>query len=232
MLLEDPASLAGSFFNRDVRAAVANIQARVRPEIRRRPERELESRLIFFSGQAVHVRGDYVGHPSLTLTDGDIICGGMAAQSHGNTPVALHFPNASRHYILSQRCICFWGHDSAFEISFHLDEDALFRMSPHTERGKEARKPMLYCRETEPGQNLYSLRQGHERHRVERTEHDRRQAKERAALAHWHKRELDGLRRWLPCRKAGATENGSGTNAAVTKIACDKFRPWTSEGEI
>jgi Protein of unknown function (DUF1488) len=77
---------------------------------------------------------DYVGHPSLTLTDGDIMCGGMAAQSHRNTVVALHFPNASRHYNLSQRCVCFWGHDSAFEISFHLDEDALFRMSPHAER--------------------------------------------------------------------------------------------------
>ena len=88
--------------------------------------------LIFFSGQAVHVRGDC--HPSLTLTDGDIICGGMAAQSHGNTQVALHFPNASRHFNVSQRCICFWGHDSASEISFHLDEDALFRMSPHAER--------------------------------------------------------------------------------------------------
>src|SRR5262245_30317617 len=64
--------------------------------------------LILFSGQAVHVRGDYVAHPkSLTLTDGDIMCGGMAAQSHGNTPVALHFPNASRHFNLSQRCVCF-----------------------------------------------------------------------------------------------------------------------------
>jgi hypothetical protein len=38
---------------------------------------------------------------SLTL-DGDVICGGMAAQSHGNTPVALHFPNASRYYNLTQ----------------------------------------------------------------------------------------------------------------------------------
>jgi Protein of unknown function (DUF1488) len=71
---------------------------------------------------------------SLTLMDGDIICGGMAAQSHGNTPVALHFPNASRYYNLTQRCICFWGHDSAFEISFHLDEDVLFRISPYAER--------------------------------------------------------------------------------------------------
>jgi Protein of unknown function (DUF1488) len=38
--------------------------------------------------------------------------------------MTLHFPNASRHYNPTQRCVCFWGHDSAFEISFHLDEDA------------------------------------------------------------------------------------------------------------
>jgi Protein of unknown function (DUF1488) len=78
--------------------------------------------------------GDYMAQPESLTLDGDVICGGMAAQSHGNTPVALHFPNASRYYNLTQRCVCFWGHDSAFEISFHLDEDALFRMSPHAER--------------------------------------------------------------------------------------------------
>jgi hypothetical protein len=64
------------------------------------------------------------------------MCGGMAAQYHGNTPMALHFPNASRHYNLTQRCVCFWGHDSAFEISFHLDEDVLFRISPYADRNE------------------------------------------------------------------------------------------------
>jgi hypothetical protein len=64
------------------------------------------------------------------------MCGGMAAQYHGNTPMALHFSNASRHYNLTQRCVCFWGHDSAFEISFHLDEDVLFRISPYADRNE------------------------------------------------------------------------------------------------
>jgi hypothetical protein len=48
--------------------------------------------------------------------------------------MTLHFPNASRHYNLTQRCVCFWGRDSAFEISFHLDEGALFRISPYADR--------------------------------------------------------------------------------------------------
>ena len=32
--------------------------------------------------------------------------------------MTLHFPNASRNYNPTQRCVCFWGHDSAFEVSF------------------------------------------------------------------------------------------------------------------
>jgi len=46
------------------------------------------------------------------------------------TPMTLHFPNASRNYNPTQRCVCFWGHDSAFEVSFHLDEEALCKISP------------------------------------------------------------------------------------------------------
>jgi hypothetical protein len=34
------------------------------------------------------------------------------------TLMTLHFPNASRNYNPTQRCVCFWGHDSAFEVSF------------------------------------------------------------------------------------------------------------------
>ena len=50
--------------------------------------------------------------------------------------MTLHFPNASRHYNPTQRCVCFWGYDSAFEMSFHLDEDALFRISPYVDRNE------------------------------------------------------------------------------------------------
>lgn len=48
--------------------------------------------------------------------------------------MALHFPNSSRNYNAMQRCICFWGHDSAFEVSFHLDEEALREISPYADR--------------------------------------------------------------------------------------------------
>jgi Protein of unknown function (DUF1488) len=52
------------------------------------------------------------------------------------TPMTLNFPNASRHYNPTQRCVCFWGHDSAFEISFHLDEEALCKISPFVDRNE------------------------------------------------------------------------------------------------
>jgi len=44
--------------------------------------------------------------------------------------VPLNFPNTSRVYDKTRRCIRFWGHDSALEISFQIDEDALQRISP------------------------------------------------------------------------------------------------------
>ena len=48
--------------------------------------------------------------------------------------MTLHLPNASRNYNPTQRCVCFWGHDSAFEVSFHLDEEALCKISPYVDR--------------------------------------------------------------------------------------------------
>jgi len=39
--------------------------------------------------------------------------------------MTLSFPNVSRCYDESHKCICFWGYDSAFEISFYVSEDAL-----------------------------------------------------------------------------------------------------------
>lgn len=50
------------------------------------------------------------------------------------TPMTLHFPNTSRNYDPTRHCVCFWGHDSTFEVSFHLDEDALFKISPYSDR--------------------------------------------------------------------------------------------------
>jgi Protein of unknown function (DUF1488) len=48
--------------------------------------------------------------------------------------MALHFPNASRNYSPTRHCVCFWGHDSAFEVSFHLDEEALYKIGAYANR--------------------------------------------------------------------------------------------------
>jgi hypothetical protein len=44
--------------------------------------------------------------------------------------MTLSFPNVSRSYSATRRCVCFWGHDSAIEIFFSVHEDALQRLSP------------------------------------------------------------------------------------------------------
>jgi hypothetical protein len=43
--------------------------------------------------------------------------------------MALHFPNASRHYNPTKHCVSFLGYDSVFEIAFDLDEEVLLSMS-------------------------------------------------------------------------------------------------------
>jgi hypothetical protein len=48
--------------------------------------------------------------------------------------MALHFPNASRNYDATRHCVRFWGHDSTTEVSFYLEEDALFKISPYSDR--------------------------------------------------------------------------------------------------
>ena len=44
--------------------------------------------------------------------------------------MSLSFPNASRSYDPTRHSVSFWGYDSAFEIAFHVGEDALQRVSP------------------------------------------------------------------------------------------------------
>lgn len=41
----------------------------------------------------------------------------------------LNFPNASRSYDATRRCIHFWGNDGALEVSFFLDESALIKIA-------------------------------------------------------------------------------------------------------
>lgn len=52
--------------------------------------------------------------------------------------MAIKFPNQSRSYDPRHRCVRFWGHDDAREVSFLVEEDALTRIdrtTPQTEAG-------------------------------------------------------------------------------------------------
>lgn len=51
--------------------------------------------------------------------------------------MALGFPNRSRSYDAEHRRVRFWGHDSAIEVHFLLEQDALIKLVPSTE-GAEA----------------------------------------------------------------------------------------------
>jgi hypothetical protein len=44
----------------------------------------------------------------------------------------IDFPNHSRSYDPTRRAVRFWGHDSAMEASFFINEDALTRIQPDT----------------------------------------------------------------------------------------------------
>ena len=42
----------------------------------------------------------------------------------------IEFPNHSRSYDRTRRAVRFWGYDSAMEVSFYINEDALTRIQP------------------------------------------------------------------------------------------------------
>lgn len=42
----------------------------------------------------------------------------------------IEFPNHSRSYDRTRRAVRFWGHDSAIEASFFINENALKRIQP------------------------------------------------------------------------------------------------------
>jgi hypothetical protein len=44
--------------------------------------------------------------------------------------IMIEFPNHSRSYDQTRRAVRFWGHDSAIEASFFINEDALRRIQP------------------------------------------------------------------------------------------------------
>jgi len=51
--------------------------------------------------------------------------------------MAIDFPNQSRSYDPRHRCVRFWGHDSAREVSFLIEEDALTRIDPSAPRTED-----------------------------------------------------------------------------------------------
>ena len=52
--------------------------------------------------------------------------------------MSLSFPNPSRSYDPDWRRIRFWGNDSAMEVCFFLEEDAIFILRPNTKYTEEA----------------------------------------------------------------------------------------------
>ena len=56
---------------------------------------------------------------------------GVAVAVTGRT--VIEFPNHSRSYDVTRRAVRFWGHDSAIEASFYVDEAALARIQPGAE---------------------------------------------------------------------------------------------------
>ena len=52
--------------------------------------------------------------------------------------MSIGFPNRIRSYDARNKRVRFWGHDSAIEIAFFLDEEALFLMTPGMPSGEPA----------------------------------------------------------------------------------------------
>jgi hypothetical protein len=44
--------------------------------------------------------------------------------------MSVSFPNPSRSFDVSRSRVCFWGYDSAIEIAFFVEADALKRLCP------------------------------------------------------------------------------------------------------
>ena len=46
--------------------------------------------------------------------------------------MAISFPNQSRSYDAKRHCVRFWGHDESREVSFLIEEDALWELNKTT----------------------------------------------------------------------------------------------------
>ncbi len=52
--------------------------------------------------------------------------------------MSIGFPNQSRSYDPDRHRIRFWGHDDALEVSFFLEESAIFKIAPRTGNAEAA----------------------------------------------------------------------------------------------
>ena len=59
---------------------------------------------------------------------------GSPAESSIGANAMIEFPNHSRSYDQTRRAVRFWGHDSALEASFFIEEGALRRIQPDARR--------------------------------------------------------------------------------------------------
>lgn len=50
--------------------------------------------------------------------------------------MTLNFPNESRNFDPRRNCVCFWGYDSAIEISFFVEIGAIIRLCRGTKGGE------------------------------------------------------------------------------------------------
>ena len=78
--------------------------------------------------------------------------------------MSLNFPNPSRSYEPDHARVRFWGHDASMEVSFFLEEDVLFRLSPGTAgdekailKAFDANRPRIM----EAARKAYTGRQAH-----------------------------------------------------------------------
>ncbi|GHD42456.1 hypothetical protein GCM10017083_07510 [Thalassobaculum fulvum] len=56
----------------------------------------------------------------------------------GGHDIPLSFPNGSRSYDPTRRRVRFWGYDSALEITFFVEVDALMPVDPQSEADPES----------------------------------------------------------------------------------------------
>jgi hypothetical protein len=83
----------------------------------------------------LHASAPETGSDAIEYAATQIACsrhGGLVLRQLIGPDNMIEFPNHSRSYDRTRRAVRFWGHDSAIEASFFINEDALKRIQPDT----------------------------------------------------------------------------------------------------